>query len=211
MATPVSYNFFDGYNPASTSFVYGVYGPWLPLPKFVKTSGSSTTVVEVNSGDGPFEGLAINDQLLMKANGQTKDDRTLTGVASNASATVNSAVNWENSGAGRPCKFRKHLSGTAATAGWVSTADLTNVTVSLVVTTLASTSVTFTIEWSASADEVPSTLYSETFTAVTVAGGLNAQEPIQIPESASRVRVGVKYNSSDGTDAVSASLHGTRA
>jgi hypothetical protein len=208
MSQVVTRQFYHDYNPASeTDFVYGKLADgFRSLPKAVKTSGSSTTVSENTTGDGSFGPLGVGDILYNPANGNTV---IVTAKASDAEITVSSTVNWA---AGTNIHFRKFMSGQTVDDGWIGCGDLSDKTVRITIDSVASASITATIE-SRMPNMPPATLLTPAnFTAVSVSSttGVSSFADIAIPETAQAVRVGLKVGT-DGTDVVNAALMGRRA
>ena len=104
-------------------------GP-IPVQGRIKTTGSSTTVTEVTTGSNPFTAVAVGDTLVVDR-GQGNVDTVIVTVRTDAAnVTVSSAVNWENSGNGRTFGFYDQTCGTGATNGWISVTQgtITNLT-----------------------------------------------------------------------------------
>lgn len=205
MASLVQIDAFKGYDVTTAGYTYGRFQPqFRSLPKPAKTSGSSTTTVDVTSGDNFASPLAVGDEL-WEPSGELR--RSVTAKASDASITVSSA--WDL-GTGKHLHYRKFYSGTAATDGWIGVGHLTSKVVILEVATLNATSVTFTIEGRVPGSS-PTTIYSSAAqTAVTVSGGVNSLAPIEIPESVDAIRIGVKVDTATGAQSVSARVHGVQ-
>lgn len=195
---------FIAYNLASTSYIYGKFSPMLNARKFVKTTGSSTTVVEAATDDASWDEVDVGDQINVRRDG-TVDTVYITAKASAASATVSASVNWDRTG-GYPYQFRKFSSGTTASDGWVG-ADLASKAIHLQIDTLNADSIDVSIEGRTRAGAA-SQILTKNFTAATVASDLNSQEPIPISEDIEEIRVGFKLTNDTGANSVSAWLVG---
>lgn len=110
----------------------GTLGPkWGQVPGRVITSGSSTTVTEAVTGEGPFRDLAVGDVLKVcrvLGTGTVCDIVAITAKASSASITVDTAVNWQNGTAGQKAEFRKPSCGQTINDGWFSVGAYRDVT-----------------------------------------------------------------------------------
>ncbi len=184
---------------ADTSYRYGVYGEVQTGQNYIKTSGSSTTVTEANSGDGTFQAFAAGDLISVKAGADGAwSTRILTAVASAASVTVNSAITL----AGNAWSYRKWYNGTASTDGWFSVRDYSTKSVQWQWVTDNATSATFTLEGRIHGG-TGSELYTQTFTAVGSA-------LIAVPEWCDEIRVGAKIDTDGGVNAVKVTFSGER-
>lgn len=99
------------------------FGPALPGRGRVKTTGSSTTVVEQVTGDNPFTEVAVGDVLLVhRPDGTSPGDDlvVVTARASAASITVDTSVDWQNGTAGRTWEWYRTVCGTTANDGWIN-------------------------------------------------------------------------------------------
>lgn len=97
-------------------------GP-IPGPSRIETSGSSTTVTEVTTGDNPFNDLAVGDTIIVDRGQGNVDTVVVVAKASAASITVSSAVNWENGTTGRSWSWYDQTCGTGATNGWINVGE----------------------------------------------------------------------------------------
>lgn len=202
---------FKNYNVASTDYIYGRYTPPIQAPKYLKTSGSSTTVSELNTGDDVFAGYGIGDLLHVEVDG-TVTTRRVTAVGSIPdSVTVNSAVDWENGGAGRAFSFQRFSVGTAATDGWFSVWDYdpSGRVVSISIETINATSLDFIIEGRIRGNPVSSRLFSQSYTAATTITATVALSTIPVTEMVDDIRVGVKVNTDTGAQDLTVQFLGT--
>lgn len=124
----------------------------------IKTSGSSTTVVEATTDALPFALLAVGDQIFV--NGSV---RYITAKASGASITVNSAIDLENGGAGYPFMWNDVACGTTASDGWIPVQDAKVITIKVQVDQLNVTGgINVTIQCRDNThDTVPFTIYPD--------------------------------------------------
>lgn len=88
----------------------------IPVNGRIETSGSSTTVTEVASGEGPFLEVAAGDILVVDKGTGGIDKVAVTAKASSASITVHTAVDWS---AGYSFRFHRLSCGTDADSGWI--------------------------------------------------------------------------------------------
>lgn len=99
----------------------GPFAAQVPVAAQIKTTGSSTTVVEVTSGTNPFAGVVVGDVLIIQTPTATNPSATtvvaVTAKASAASITVDTAINITGNNFG----FYHHLCGTTDNDGWFST------------------------------------------------------------------------------------------
>lgn len=129
-----STNFSYLYDLDASSLTYCVltgvggdpWGAWLPGPGTIETSGSSTTITGVDTDADVFEFVDVGDAIYVALpNGTTY---TLN-VVTNADAdtiTVDTAVNLDIDG-GYVWSWKDLTCGTAATNGWISVADAASV------------------------------------------------------------------------------------
>jgi len=193
--------FFRAYDIDETAYQYGKFGEWTEAsPYRIETSGSSTTVTAVSGT--PFELLGVGDEIRVELSGvQTR--RVVTAKASSISITVNSAINLDVDG-GYKFEWRDFAVGTAATDGWIATGLASAMDVHLVVTTLASDSITFSVECRGDGDATDAKqIFTDTYTSATFPDN---GAVVVIGEICSSVRVGVKVGTDAGTDAISAHL-----
>jgi hypothetical protein len=195
---------FKGYDPASAGdYVYGRFAEtFQPLPGSAITSGSSTTVTEGVSGNAFAAGIGVGDLLYEPTAGTTL---LVTAKASDASITVNTAVNWSTA---RSLQVMKFQSGSTGTSGWVGIGGASRVQLHIEIATLGSASCTFTLETRLSPGVNSSTILTPSaFTATTVSSttGTSSFADIPITDSAQAFRLGVKVGT-DSTDVVSAVL-----
>lgn len=93
-------------------------GP-IPVAARLITDGSNATVTELTSGTNPFVGIAVNDVLVVNTGDDTTKFGVVTAKASDASLTIHTARNWDNSDAGYKFGYLKTSCGTSATSGWI--------------------------------------------------------------------------------------------
>jgi hypothetical protein len=202
---------FKNYNVASTDYIYGRYSDVLNAPKYLKTSGSSTTVSEKNAGDDVFDGYGVGDLLHVEVDG-TWTTRRITSVSGAPdSVTVDTAVDWENGGAGRAFSFQRFSVGTAATDGWFSVTDYASDgrVVQISIETINATSLDFIIEGRIRGNPVSSRLWSESFTAATTITATVALSAIPVSEPVDEIRVGVKITTDGGAQDLTVQFLGT--
>jgi hypothetical protein len=98
----------------------GPFGAPIPVATSIKTTGSSTTVVEVTASSNPFTGIVVGDVLVIDTptatDASAKTIVAVTAKASNASITVDTAINITGNHFG----FYHHLCGTTVNDGWVA-------------------------------------------------------------------------------------------
>ena len=111
------------------------------VDKLIITSGSSTTLEDVNS-DGPFTGLGVGDIMIFVFNG-VYYVRAVATVTSVNEITVDTAVNLTS---GVTFQWRDLSSGTGAENGWFTTSNLKSLNILINIPTLNATSVDFRIE-----------------------------------------------------------------
>jgi hypothetical protein len=190
------------WNLADTDYRYGVYCDYVNAHKYLLTSGSSTTVSELNTGDNVFEGFANGDILSVNVDGAHTRRIITDATLAPDSVVVGSAVDWENGGAGRAFSYAKWLNGTAATDGWFRVADLNAKNVVIEWVTKNATSADVTIEGRVQGSN-PITIYTKNYTAV-------GEDGVNITESWDEIRVGVKLNTDTGTNLFNIFFHGER-
>lgn len=192
--------FFEVYDVASAAYIYGRFSMELVAPKPLKTTGASTTIEEVTSGDNPFSVLAVQDRIAVQPGPDTTvDNRTITAKASDASATISgAAVDWS---AVRHFRFRKFLSGTGADDGWVALGKWEFYDVHIVVATINATNIKVTIEGrNRGAGSAGRSLIAEKTYA---AAGDSGTDVIGIAEHCDEIRVGLKVTGDVGAQSVS--------
>jgi hypothetical protein len=196
------------YDLNATSYIYCVTVEGRgPDGQRITTSGSSTTVTAVTGS--PFALLGVGDDLVVNNSG-TSERRRITAKASDASVTVNSAVDWSNGAAGFPFNFKNITCGTTDEDGWVSATNLTEKEVKVLIETEASSGgVDFSIECRGTGeDDEPAQLVAFNKTGVT---SPTFAEVVPIPERCDAIRVGMKWGTADGgADSVSAYFYGKR-
>lgn len=191
--------FFKNYNTADAGFNYGLTSPPVALKGFVTTSGSSTTVTAVGTAT-PFAVVDVGDIIIVNPGPGVADQiRYVTAKASSISITIDTAANWDNSGAGYSARWQDVTFGTAATDGWVSVGSLVDKSVQVEVTTINATSITFSIEGRASPNATASVLLQPVYTAAD-------SDIFQIPERIDAIRVGIKLAGDSGAQVTAARL-----
>jgi hypothetical protein len=112
------------YNISSSSYTYCVekglngnpFGGSISGAAPIKTSGSSTTVVENTSSTNPFALLSVGDVIIVTFADGTSSVRNITAKASAASITVDTAIDLS---AGYAFRWYQTVCGTGATNGWL--------------------------------------------------------------------------------------------
>lgn len=97
------------------------WGDGLLTTQPITTSGSTTALTAVDSGHGPFTGLAAGDEITVNLDGKV-EKRYLSAVASAIAATSNADINLGDGKRGTLGYgfFARYLTcGTAATDGWI--------------------------------------------------------------------------------------------
>lgn len=177
---------------ADTSYRYGVYCDYESAPKYLITSGSSTTVSELAAGDDTFQDRANGDILSVCVDGANTRRIITDATLAPDSVVVGSAVDWENGGAGRAFSYAKWLNGTAATSGWFRVADFNAKNVVIEWVTKNATSADVTIEGRVNGSN-PITIYTKNYTAV-------GEDGVNVTEQWDEIRVGVKLNTDTGAN-----------
>jgi hypothetical protein len=195
---------FVNYDVASASAIYGLYSDLIASAKPLKTTGSSTTVSEVAAADDTFANFVIGDILAVTRPNGNVDLRRVTAIGSIPdSVTVDSAVNWDQTG-GFPFSYRRFTVGTGANTGWFSVGSCDEKDLTLYVTTINATSITFNVQGRqlGAYGPVVSDIYQKTFTAATAAGG----DPVFVVEHTDDLRVGVLVTGDAGVQSVTVSF-----
>ena len=185
---------FHNYDVADTSYTYGYLSDPINSPKFLKTTGSSTTVAELNATDDTFAGFGVGDIIEVRVDG-TVTVRTVTSVASIPdSVTVGSAVDWQNGTAGRAFSFRRFSSGTGAGAGWFRVGEFEEKVLEVYISTFnVATSIDVTLQGRITAGPTlqPVTIWTKSYTAAAQGDAL------PISEDVDELRVGFKLTGAD--------------
>lgn len=100
------------------------FGGSAPGPSTVKTTGSSTTVVENVVGALPFTNIEVGDVLAVSRSTTITDLVVVIAKASGASITVDPAINWTG---GFAWRYWDTQSGTTSTSGWISVTSASTV------------------------------------------------------------------------------------
>lgn len=132
------------YDLISTSYIYCKYtglsgdpfGSPMPGPGLIKTSGSSTTVTELTTGDNPFAQVAAGDILFISVGGAISTRLVATRVSA-AEITVDSSITLT----GNSWSWMKRSCGTTISDGWVDAGGFYNVTFTRTITTINATSI----------------------------------------------------------------------
>lgn len=218
-------NFTYFYDVDSTSTTYCVLkgmndspiGQDKPGPFAVKTSGSSVTITERDSGSGPFTNVAVGDLLVFRTATGTVSNRVVRTRASAASITVDTAINL---GTSSTFSYRTLSCGTTDADGWVSVPGYVakNVTFELEQGAFTAGGVGMDIEcrgsgvganpipiWpgsSATSSCGPGTNTSG-YCIYTTAGAATGRVIFSVPEQiqCSAIRVGLKISDTDDADA----------
>ena len=196
------------YDLADTAYRYGVYSDPINSPKYLKTTGSSTTVAELNTTDDTFAGFGAGDLIHVNVDG-TVTTRIVTATGSVPdSVTVNSAVDWQNGTAGRAFSFRRWQNGTAATDGWFRVAEFDDKSVSVRYTTKNAASMDVIIQGRLNGGALI-TLYTKNYTAATD-GTLGSGDVFKIVELVDEIRVGAQITTDSAANNVEISFKGER-
>ena len=196
------------YDLAATAFHYGVYGEYINAPKYLKTTGSSTTVAELNTSDQTFDGFGLGDLITVNVDG-AYTTRIVTAVGSIPdSVTVNSAVDWQNGTAGRAFSYRRWFNGTAATDGWFRVSEFDSKAVSVRWTTKNAASMDVIIQGRINGGALI-TLYTKNYTAATDTT-LGSGDVFPIVENVDEIRVGAQITTDTGANNVEISFQGER-
>lgn len=192
---------FRQYDIEATSYTYGTLSDLLQAPKYLKTSGSSTTVSENTAGEAVFDGFGVGDVLYVNVDG-TWTARPITSVAgAPTSVTVATAVDWSS---GKAFYFRRFTTGTAAGSGWFPVADFAEKSVNVELATIGATSIDVSIEGRINATATASVLYSKNYLAATAP----AADIFAIGEHVTEIRVGFKANTPGTANSVTANFFG---
>lgn len=187
---------FRAYDIASASLIYGTLGDLIQSTRYLKTSGSSTTVSELNSTDDTFASYGVGDVLAVNVDG-TWTLRTVTNVGSIPdSVTVDTAVDWQNGTTGRMFYYRRFTSGTAAGSGWFPVSGEEDKSVEVSVDTFNAAGITVSIEGRINGGTA-AVLYSKTYAAT-------GADVFVIPENVTEMRVGFSIDTDSGANSVSA-------
>lgn len=190
---------FVNYDIASGTATYGLYGTPVQSSKPLKTTGSSTTVSEVTASDDPFAGFVIGDIITVVRTNGTVDKRRVTAVGSIPdSVTVDTAVDWSGS---FQFSYERFNVGTGANTGWFPIGSCDEKEITLSVTTLNATSVTFNVQQRAlgAYGAVVSDIYTRVFTAT-------GNDPVPVVEHGDDMRLSVLVTGDAGVQAVSATF-----
>jgi len=118
-------NFFLLYDLDATSITYcrvvnlngdPFGGPITVTLGKLKTSGSSTTVVDETASTNVFASAAVGDIIVANTGDETTKYGVITAKASDASLTIHAARDWS---AGYKFGLLRPTCGTAATSGWI--------------------------------------------------------------------------------------------
>lgn len=110
----IARSFVYNWDADSTTATYCTTSEEIPGDKLIKTSGSSTTVVENTASDSPFTLLGTGDVITVIIAG-TATNVVITAKASAASITVDPAIDLTG---GYSFRWRKTACGTTAGFGW---------------------------------------------------------------------------------------------
>lgn len=144
---------YYNYDVSSTSYIYCKYtgsggspfGAELKGYGLIKTTGSTTTLDELDAASDSFTGMAVGDLLIIRnsTTGATSLRRIVT-FTSVSQVVVDAAINLGT--AGVAFNWLKQSCGTAATDGWVDAALFYRLTFERVLTTLNATSIQTQVE-----------------------------------------------------------------
>lgn len=197
------------YDISATSYTYPRLSELINSRKYLTTSGSSTTVSELNASDDTFAGFGVGDLIDVEVDG-AHTLRTVTNAGGVPdSVTVDTAVDWSNGGAGRAFSFRRFSNGTAITDGWFSVVDYSKRAVQIVVTTINATSLDFTIEGRIRLSGATTVLWSKSYTAAnTTPSTTGGPDIINVSEGVDDLRVGMKVSTDGGAQSVTVVFRG---
>jgi hypothetical protein len=174
-------------------------------PIKIKTVGSSTTVSAQTAGTKPFLFLSEGDEITVNVPGTspateatdqvvgTGTTRVITVRTDDDTVTVNSAIDLSIPAGGFGFLWRKLQCGTAATDGWVQTRGMRDVSFSVHVDQInTTTGVTIQAECeNVGATSSPISLWAQTYTTAT-------DDLVEFVDlQCDRMRVGVKMTSTD--------------
>jgi len=111
----------------------GISGPWSsPISgnNRVKNAGSETAVTAVTATEYPFLNMAAGDTLWIK-DGPTTYARTILTYTDADNIVVDEALDLSADAAGYAFRYKNHVCGTGASAGWISLDQMSSVTVML--------------------------------------------------------------------------------
>lgn len=173
----------------------------------VKTTGSSTTITAVTVGSGPFDKVTVGDILFLRSQNTTPDIRYVTAKTSADTVTVNSAINIENSGAGRPFGWYDVTCGTSASDGWMPVSQFSLVKVLFRIDQMNATSIDAIIEGrDDTLNPQPTLLYPDPADAASTneckKGNFTDVNGCAVVVTGiwDAIRIGFKINTDDGSD-----------
>lgn len=204
-------NFFLNFDVDDTTVTYGLvrgdggspFGGSIKGPGLIETSGSSTTVSSDNAGDNVFAEVSAGDTIQITATDGTVTRRQVVSKADSDTVTVDTAVTITPASAWRWLKATTH-----ATVGWLDISGYTGRTITVEYNQgdLGRLDVIVQCRGSyvgASAVQVFPTCTTGscgTYQAYTTVG-IASRTSIAIPEPFGACQVGVKYATSDASDA----------
>jgi hypothetical protein len=205
-------NFFLDYNLSSATTLYGVvlgvnsnpFGGPMAGPARIKTSGSSTTVTSETASDNAFAEVVVGDTIFVRAGDGSVSRRSVTARASADSITVDTAITLAASA------FTWLRTTTSATVGWLDISGYTRRTISIQYDQGDLGSLSARIECrgsypgAAAIQVFPScaTGACDTYQSYATASiGIASRTSVAIPEPFGACRVGIKYVTSDASDA----------
>jgi hypothetical protein len=205
-------NFFLDYNLDSNTTIYGIvtgvnsnpFGGAIPGPARIKTSGSSTTVTSETVGDNAFAEVAVKDTIFIRDSAGVVSRRSVTARASADSITVDTAITLAASA------FTWLKTTTSATLGWIDISGYTRRTISFQYDQGDLGSLSWRIECrgsypgAAAVQVFPSCITGscDTYQSYATANiGIADRTSVAIPEPFGACRVGIKYVTSDTSDA----------
>jgi hypothetical protein len=185
------------YDLDSATYVYCKLGFSLIGPGRIETSGSSATVTAVSGSTDPYTNVAVGDELFISG-AAGNFTRTVTARASATSITVDSAVNLDVDG-GYIFNYRTLSCGAAVTDGWIQVGPGKHTITIIYRQGDLGGGVDYSLESRArGALGLP---LQETYGTIAATTTLVNGVSIVLGETTPEFRVGLKYNTSDTSDA----------
>ncbi len=203
-------NFFLSFDVDSDSVIYGVvrgqgsnpFGGTIPALAHIKTSGSSATVTSQTSGDNAFAELAVGDSIFIRDTAGVVSMRLIIAKASSDSVTVDSVITLSDAA------FTWLKSTTSTTVGWLDVSGWTGRTLTIQYDQGDLGQLDARVECRGG---YPGAQPVQVFPACTTGScntyqayttvGITSRTSIVIPDPFSACRVGLKYTTSDTSDA----------
>jgi hypothetical protein len=187
------------YDLDSTSYVYCKMSDWQQGIGRIETSGSSATVTAVTGSSGPFDSLAVGDEVTVDSPLLVAPVTfTIIARASGTSVTADQAINIDVAG-GSAFRWRDLSCGDTAADGWVRLpAGQSTVVVTFRRGDLTG-GVTFDVEGrNRGSNGVPSQL--ATGVLATASATLSTNNTLILGETFEQYRVGLKVTTADPSD-----------